>query len=119
MKDFKHQYKDGWEPDMEKGGGEKLVEAAGYIPAEVQIRTMIDAGMRLSENRKELYDYEGEIDDNVDLGQIDYDFTRSPNVDFADVSQAKLRNDARLKSQAEASKNEKIVDKIEKEEVVS
>lgn len=43
--------------DHEINSGEILVETAGYVPAEVRIREMIDAGQRLKEAREEAYDF--------------------------------------------------------------
>lgn len=49
---------------LEKGGGPSLTEAAGYIPAEVQIRQLMEAGERLDRARAEAYQYgPGEADD--------------------------------------------------------
>lgn len=67
----------------EKGGGEKLVESAGYIPADVQIEQMIMAGQRLGDFRRENYDYDLEEEPIME----DMDPTRSPNFDLADASQ--------------------------------
>lgn len=39
---------------------ESAVEVDGYIPAEVQIQNLLNAGMRLAESRKEQFQYEGE-----------------------------------------------------------
>lgn len=41
----------------EENTGKNLVETHGYIPAVVQIRNIMDAGRRLTEYRKEQYDF--------------------------------------------------------------
>lgn len=41
----------------EINSGEEIVEKDGYIPADVQIGNMINAGIRLGEYRREKYDY--------------------------------------------------------------
>lgn len=100
----------------EAGGGEKLVETAGYIPAEIQIRQMIDAGIRLGEYRQELYDIaNGEDDPEV----IPIDVTRSGNYDLADASTDIRRVEARLtkkkeEEKVEEKKEEKVEEKKEK-----
>lgn len=43
--------------DHEVNSGVILVETAGYVPAEVRIREMIDAGQRLMEARADAYDF--------------------------------------------------------------
>lgn len=66
----------------ESGGGEKLVETQGYIPADVQIEQLIGAGVRLDNYRKEAYDFgpgEEVPDDFVDP-------TRKKGIDLAEVS---------------------------------
>lgn len=69
-------------PD-EAGGGKRLVETAGYIPAQRQITDMINAGQRLDLYRKGQYDYEHpDHDDGYTV-----DPTRSPNFDLADAYQ--------------------------------
>jgi len=67
----------------EEGGGEILVETAGYVPADVRIREFIEAGIRLGEYRKEAYDFGA--DEEVDFEKADP--LRSPSVDMAEVSQ--------------------------------
>lgn len=104
MSKFMSQFSEDYQPDYEAGGGESLVEPAGYVPADIQIRGMIEAGMRLGEARKEMFDYEGDVDVNLDLGQIGYDPTRSPGLDPADVSIAAQGLERRLKEQKAAAK---------------
>lgn len=107
-------------PD-EPGGGRRLVETAGYIPAQRQITDMIMAGARLDQYRKGQYDYEHpDHDDGFTI-----DPTRSPNFDLADAYQlgkeasrklaetkakadadakAKLESEAQAKADAEKAK---------------
>ena len=92
------------ELDLESGGGEKLVEAAGYISAEEQILSMLQAGIRLDESRKELYDVEGDIDENISFDSVGFDPTRLPGFDPADASAIGRVVDERLKDQAKKAK---------------
>lgn len=108
-----HQYKKGRKIDAEKGGGEKIVDASGYIPAEVQINAMIQAGMRLDQSRRDLYDYEGEENDVVDMAEIPFDITRTPNFDMAEGHQLKMAAEMRLKEQAKKKKVEKVETPVE------
>lgn len=102
--------------DEEFNSGEEIVEKAGYIPAEIQIMEMINAGERLGEARRERYDYgEGDEDDGM------MDPTRIPGVDMADLSQMKLGVEARLEDQKKEMEKKKDIDikgdgKEEKEE---
>lgn len=68
---------------LEPGGGKRITEAAGYIPADKQIEAFMLAGQRLAAARKELYDFSDGVED-----ESFYDPTRSPNYDLADASQA-------------------------------
>lgn len=65
----------------EVGGGELLVERAGYIPPKKQIEQFMLAGKRLEASRRELFDFP----DGKDTGE--FDPTRVPNFDMADASQ--------------------------------
>lgn len=78
---------------LEEGGGEVLVETAGYVPADVRIREFIEAGIRLGEYRKEAYDFGAE--EEVDFDQADP--LRSKAVDIAEVSSAAMAVAERLK----------------------
>lgn len=73
-------------------GGECLVEAEGYIPAEKQIQSMFLAGERLVAGRREEYDFgpDEKIPDEIDIR------TRRPNYDMADASQDLIEANARL-----------------------
>jgi len=42
---------------LEAGGGEILVETAGYVPADIRIKEFIEAGIRLADYRREAYDF--------------------------------------------------------------
>lgn len=98
----------------EKNSGRSPVETAGYIPANQRIENMMLAGQRLSESRKEQYDFpDGEIDESYN------DPTRSKNFDLADASQIqnniefeqKLKNDQKKQDLLVAD----VVDKDVKE----
>lgn len=102
--DYRTQYVNTPVSGGEPGGGEKIVDSSGYVTAEQQIFSMIDAGIRLDQARREMYDYEGSEDDseeNLDLDSVDYDRLRIPGIDIAEVSQMQLAIKARLKRQQE------------------
>lgn len=91
---FKTQYNTKPSPP-ELGGGEKLVETAGYIPAHKQIENLLMAGQRLFAARTEMYDFP--------YGEIDEDFndpTRSGNFDLADATQISLQMEAKARAEA-------------------
>lgn len=74
----------------EKNLGETMTERAGYIPPKIQIEQMILAGVRLDQQRKDLYDF---TEDQEDDGTF-MDPTREPGYDLADASvQAKQVED--------------------------
>lgn len=91
----------------EENHGETVVETAGYVPAKDQIESLMLAGRRLAEFRKEQYDFgpDQEVDDSFD------DPTRSPNYDMADAHQDSLALTERLKKakvRAEAKEAAKV-----------
>lgn len=92
----------------EKGGGELVTEVAGYIPAEVQITEMINAGIRLGEYRKEKYDFASEEDVDEDF----FDVTRSPGFDLAEAS-----INARIGAEAIASAKEFVQAQLDEKKV--
>lgn len=94
----------------EKNTGELKVETSGYIPAKNQIETLIQAGMRLSEYRREAYDFgHGEpVDDNY------VDPTRSPNFDLADAHELTVQVEKNIKT----TNDENIRKKKEKDDKV-
>ena len=77
----------------EIGGGEKLVETAGYIPAYKQIENLLMAGKRLVSYREQ-YDFTGEIDEDFN------DPTRNGNFDLADATQINLQMEAKARAAA-------------------
>jgi len=100
----------------EKNSGKTITERAGYIPAKIQIENMINAGKRLSEYRKEMYDYA----DSTDIPEdIPMDPTRNPGFDMADASQISREVKKRILKAKEAleSAKKEIVEKPKKEEV--
>lgn len=94
--------------DAEINSGEKKVETAGYIPAEIQIEDMIMAGQRLNQARAERFDFPDGRDDDLFM-----DPTRSPNFDLADASSLANMVDGRL-SKAEAEMEAKRKEAAEK-----
>lgn len=77
--DFQTHYKRKPAPP-ESNSGEKLVETAGYITAQQRIESILNAGQRLNEFRKEQFDFgtDEEFDEDFE------DPTRSKNFDLAD-----------------------------------
>lgn len=96
--------------DEEKNSGESLVESAGYIPAEIQIMEMIQAGERLGEYRKEKYDYESLSEDD---GLVDP--TRCPGFDMAEASLLDRRLAAKFEQAEKEEKEKKSAELAEKE----
>lgn len=85
-------------PVLEMNDGKSIVETVGYIPADVQIEQLIQAGIRLDKHRKEAFDFAPEeaIDPTFE------DPTRSPNFDMADASNLGAAvSDRLLKAQVE------------------
>lgn len=113
--EFNFQFGNPPSPVYEKGGGEKLVDASGYISAEEQILSMLNAGIRLDEQRKELYDYEGD-GENIDFDSIPVDFTRMPGVDMADISQLSNMVESKLRNQEREAKEKELKVEEKKEE---
>ena len=84
----------------EFNSGKKLVETAGYIPAQKRIENLMLAGQRLVAHRMELYDCPaGDTFDDT----LPYDPTRSGDFDLADGTQMALGVNARLAEQADKS----------------
>ena len=94
---FKTQYT-GSTTKPEKNFGERLVETAGYIPAQVRIENMMLAGRRLAEARKELYDFPAGVEPDENLS----DPTRSPNFDMADATAIQMAAESRLRQSRKA-----------------
>lgn len=87
---------------FEKLSNKSVVEKEGYLSAKVRVENLINAGRQLSEFRKEQYDFpDGKVDENY------VDNTRSGNYDMADAFQDSLAVGARLKEQADQSKETK------------
>ena len=89
---FKTQYS-GNTTKPEKNHGERLVETAGYIPAQVRIENMMLAGRRLADARKEMYDFPAGVEPDESLS----DPTRSPNFDMADATAIQMAAESRLR----------------------
>lgn len=92
--------------------GKTKVETAGYIPADQQIKSLLDAGQRLVDYRRG-YDFAAGQKDN---GFIDP--TRSPNYDMADASQDLRRSENKKKELVEASEKARI-EKIEQDKIIA
>jgi len=80
---------------------EVMVERSGYIPADQQILSMMEAGQRLGDYRRERYDYGP---DDEDDGFIDP--TRQ-GLDLAEGQAIQEQVNARLNDQAKAAKAKK------------
>lgn len=102
-----------YEPPIgEINTGEKIVDDIGYVPADVKIRDMINAGIRLRQSRREDFDVEGDITDDQfnEIGDI----TRSPGFDMADASQAILNLNNKIGKRKVST--DKEVKEVKKEE---
>ena len=75
----------------EKNSGELLTEQAGYVPADVKILNMIEAGERLRDSR---YGYE--FEDEKSVPDDYYDPTREAGFDMADASVMKAETLQRM-----------------------
>jgi len=84
----------------EQNDGLTITESAGYIPSKTQIENLINAGKRLVEWRKEMYDFP---EDN-DVDESYEDPTRGPGYDLSDASRDSKAVADRLRAQAAASK---------------
>lgn len=98
----------------ETNDGELIVETAGYIPAEIKITSMIDAGRRLLETRLAYeFDPDQEVPDDYS------DPTRNPGFDMADAYQLSMAaNQNMINTKKSADQAKKIADekaKIEDE----
>jgi hypothetical protein len=94
-------------PLPEENGGEMVTEQAGYIPPKVQIENMILAGQRLSEYRREMYDFSSEEEDDGEF----VDPTRRPNFDLVDATELVRNASESLKKSAAKKKAEKAEEK--------
>ncbi|WNK14101.1 MAG: hypothetical protein [Microvirus sp.] len=68
----------------EVNSGEILVDDAGYIPREVRIKRLLEAGELLESYGSGSYDMQP--DDETDIEDIDCDPTRHSSFDMADAS---------------------------------
>lgn len=83
--DFNTRYARPISAPAEAVDSKSKTETAGYIPADVQILRLIEAGKRLDAYRKEAYDFnpDEEVPDDF------IDPTRSGSFDLADASIAR------------------------------
>ena len=65
----------------EKNSGELITEQAGYVPADVKILNMIEAGERLRDSRLGY-----EFEDEQSVPNDYFDPTRDPGFDMADAT---------------------------------
>lgn len=84
-------------PDQgEKMDSKPAVTIEPYMPPQIQVADMMDAGLRLAEARKARYD-------TVELGigegeDVPLDPTRAPGVDMVDIQRAAEKASAALKA---------------------
>lgn len=97
------------DPAYEREDSSSQTEQSGYIPTEVQVERMIQAGLRLDIARKEEFDFpEGSEEDDEELV---VDPTREPGYDLADASMDARALTARLRKQSAAAEKRKGADK--------
>lgn len=102
---FSTPYKtDRYRTPPEQNSGITKVERAGYISSQKRIESMIQAGQRLSDYRKQQFDFpDGEIVEDYQ------DPTRSPNFDLSDATQMQLAAEARLKASQTAQEASRTI----------
>jgi len=88
---FRTQYKGGY-AKKEANHGKRMVETAGYIPAQKRIEQIMQAGQRLMDYRKEQFDFWEQIDESF------HDPTRDPNFDMADAFRLAEEANARIRA---------------------
>lgn len=98
----------------ERGGGRKLVNTAGYIPAKDQIENMILAGERLASHRQELYFEDKEKDPfkmmpspvtRTDFDMIDAHIMANEIQNKADQLIDETRNNWKKQKEEQKAKN--------------
>jgi hypothetical protein len=92
--------------------GSTITEQAGYIPPRIQIENMINAGKRLDQYRKEMYDFppDAEVPDDFE------DPTRNPGFDMADATKLAREIRTRLRSaKASPQKDTAVPPKVDPE----
>lgn len=97
----------------EPGGGKRITETAGYVPAEIQITEMLLAGARLGEYRREMYDFGADEEVPEDY---EGDPTRAPGFDAADGSRIQMDLKGRLERLKAENARRKEEQKEKKEE---
>lgn len=84
----------------EKLSHKKIVEVAGYVPAQIRIENLINAGLRLEQSRMEEFDLpDGEMSDDFVP-----DPTRQRNYDLADASRDLSDARSRINSRKASTK---------------
>ena len=48
-------YPEDWQPDIDVGGGDILVEVSGYVPKQVQLARLMQSGKALDDYLKRVY----------------------------------------------------------------
>jgi len=97
----------------EKNNGTKVTETAGYIPAELQIRRLLEAGQRLDEWKADLFDFAF----NEDVPDNYLPANRSLGFDPADATQHLRSFDQRYNAwRQEEYKKQKEAELVEKAE---
>lgn len=105
------QYKDRPKFNLEKGGGKLITEQDGYVPVRIQVETMLDAGRRLMEARRNA---EFDIPEGSEIEDAEIDPTRSPDFDLADASaidRALGERSFQVDKELEEKKNAKVEEK--------
>lgn len=99
---FNHQ-----KSQPEVNSGEIRTEKQGYISAQTRIENLILAGQRLTQSRKDQYDFPD--------GKIDFEFndpTRKKDFDLADAFQMHTITNERLKASQNVPKAPQTVSDI-------
>lgn len=96
---FNTTYNRQYKSPPEKNAGGSLIEKAGYVSAQKRIENLMLAGQRLSDYRKEQFDFEdGKIDEDA------YDPTRRKDFDMADAFQMSQNLNKSIRARTESLK---------------
>jgi len=93
----------------EKNGGKKITSSSGFIPHNVRIQQMMEAGERLEEWREHNFDYFGNPDTDEIEGDDGEDLDPTRNMDLLDglteATHAKYRVEGSIKDAKKRRRN--------------
>lgn len=98
------------------GGGQRIIETAGYIPKREQLRLLAKSGRQLEEYRKSLYP---DMDDGKYPVEEEYDPTTRKDYDYFDFHADRTYVIKRLEEQQKHFKNTTSRNSLEVEKTVT